>query len=160
ALLVDRDFTPGVRAAGGLPGVLRPGLVPELAGARDGVEGPERLAGDHVEGAQIAGRRAVALAGRGAQDDRILPDVPGRAGLHAADRLRIAAQAFAQVHAAVVAERVNGDAGLDVDLLQVAVGGEDQALIGAVLRLPVIESAISDVAFDGVRPALFAGGGV
>ena len=63
ALRVDRDLAPGVGAADVLPGVLRPRLVAELAGMRHGVELPHQLAGDHVVGAQVAGRRHVALAG-------------------------------------------------------------------------------------------------
>ena len=43
ALLVDRHRAPVVRAAGVLVGVLRPGLVAELAGHRDGVKLPDLL---------------------------------------------------------------------------------------------------------------------
>ena len=59
---VDRDLAPGVGAADVLPRVLRPRVVAELARVRDGVELPDELAGDDVEGAQVAGRRQVVLA--------------------------------------------------------------------------------------------------
>src|SRR4051812_44895349 len=61
ALLVDGDLAPRVGSAGRLPGVGRPRLVSELAGTRNRVEGPLRLTGDHIEGAQVTGRRAIAL---------------------------------------------------------------------------------------------------
>ena len=44
ALVVDRDLAPVVRAADGLPRVVRPRVVAELARPRDGVERPDELA--------------------------------------------------------------------------------------------------------------------
>ena len=88
ALLVDGDLAPGVGAADVLPGVLRPGVVAELARMRNGVERPDQLAGEDVVRAEIAGRRSVAFAGRRAQDDQVLEDAPGRAGLNAAPARR------------------------------------------------------------------------
>src|SRR5260370_25402327 len=65
---VERHFAPDVGAADGLPRVLRPRLVAELAGMRDGVKGPGQLAGARVEGAYVAGRRSGSLIGRRPQD--------------------------------------------------------------------------------------------
>ena len=91
---------------------LRPGVVAEFAGMRDGVECPDELAGEDVVRAEIARRIAVAFAGRGAEDDQVLEDPAGSAALDVADGLRVAAEAFAQIDAAVLAEGVDGDAGL------------------------------------------------
>ena len=85
ALVVDAEFAPGVGAADVLPGVLRPGFVAEFAGVRHGVELPDELAGDDVVGAQVARRREVAFARGRAEDDQILEDLAGGAGLDAAD---------------------------------------------------------------------------
>src|SRR6202008_541332 len=46
---VDAEPAPGVRAAPILPGVARPGLVPDLAGRRDGPEPPDLGARPDVE---------------------------------------------------------------------------------------------------------------
>ena len=81
AFFVERKFAPDVGAADSLPGVLGPGVVAELARVRDGVKGPDDLAGAHVEGADVAGRRAVALVGGGAEDQQVFKDAAGRGGL-------------------------------------------------------------------------------
>ena len=70
-----RDFAPGVGRAGVLPRVLGPGIVAEFAGQRDGVELPHQLAGEDVEGAQIAGRGHVAFAGGRAENDQVLENL-------------------------------------------------------------------------------------
>src|SRR4051794_4937175 len=72
ALFVDRNFAPRIHAARGLPGVLRPRFVTELAGMRDCVEGPDELPAQDVVRAQIAGRIAVAFTRRGAENDQVL----------------------------------------------------------------------------------------
>ena len=51
---------------------------------RDGVEGPDQLAGAHVEGADVAGPGAVSLIGRGAEDQQVFEDAAGSHGLHQA----------------------------------------------------------------------------
>ena len=83
ALLVDRQLAPGVRAADVFPRVFRPRLVAELAWMRHGVELPDQLAGEHVVGAKIAGRRHVAFAGRRSEQNQVLEHLAGRARLDA-----------------------------------------------------------------------------
>ena len=85
---------------------------------RNGVEGPDQLAGAHVEGADIAGSRTVPLVGRRAENQQILEDAAGRGGLHQRERLRIAAQPFFQIDAAVGAEGEDRLAGSRIDRLQ------------------------------------------
>src|SRR4030095_59934 len=77
ALLVDRDLTPRVDAAGPLPGALRPGVVAELSWIGNRVKRPRELAGHDVVGAKIARRRAVAFAGLGSRDEQVLEDASG-----------------------------------------------------------------------------------
>src|SRR6185369_2812857 len=84
----------------------------------------------------------------------------GSAALDVADGLRVAAQAVAQIDAPVLAEGIDGDAGLEIDLLQVAVGGEDQAPVGAVLVLPEVEAAVGRLPFHRVSPERLAGGSI
>src|SRR5262245_46709574 len=50
-LFVDADLGPDAGVAVGRPRFLFPRVVAELARARDGVKGPQQLAGPHVEGA-------------------------------------------------------------------------------------------------------------
>ena len=94
-----------VGAAHGLPCILRPGVVSELAGMRNGVKGPHQLSRAHIESADVAGRRVVLLhwwRSRESADSR----TRGRAWWIApAQRLRIAVQTLLQIDAAVVAER-------------------------------------------------------
>ena len=124
-------------AADVLPGVLRPRVVAELAGARHGVERPDEFAGEHVVGADVAGRRHVAFAGGAAEDDQVLEDLARRVRLDGADGLRIAAvDPDAQIDDAVGAERHDRLARLRVHLLQQAVHREDQPLVAAVRRFP------------------------
>ena len=104
ALFIDGDFAPGVGAADVFPGVWRPGVIAHLAGMRNGVELPDELAGDDVEGAEISRRRLVLFAGGGAEDEEILEDAARCAGLNLANGGGDAAETFAQVDRAVIAE--------------------------------------------------------
>src|SRR5262249_31403244 len=104
ALFVDRDFAPRVHAADVRPRILGPSVVAELAGVRDGVELPYQFAGETVVRAQIARSGAVAFAGRRTHDDRVFEHASRCAALDVA----CAWNAFAEIDAAVLAERVDG----------------------------------------------------
>src|SRR6478735_12539955 len=76
---VDRDLGPHTDVAGPFPRAVLPGIVTELAGARNRVKAPDLLAGLHVEGAdQTLGVGAVAIAQplehRRPDDDRVVDD--------------------------------------------------------------------------------------
>lgn len=77
-LFVERELTPDIGAADSIPCAGRPCFVTELAGMRDGVEGPDDAAGANVEGSQIAGRGAIALIGGRAQDEQVFENAAGR----------------------------------------------------------------------------------
>ncbi len=77
ALLVDDHAGPVVGGAGGLPGVLGPGLVAGFAGVGDGVEAPAQLAGVDVVGADVAVRGGVGLWRAEADDDQVFVDHAG-----------------------------------------------------------------------------------
>ena len=64
---------------------------------------PAQLAGVHVVGADIAGRRGMRLRVAAAHDDQVLVDDAGR-GERDGLRLVVAAQILAQIDAAVFAE--------------------------------------------------------
>src|SRR5262249_928538 len=152
AFFVNRDFAPRVHAARSLPCIFRPGVTAELAGAGNRVECPDQLAAQDVISAQIARRIAVSFAGSGSHNDQVLEHPAGRSALDITNRFRIPPEPFPQIDASVLAERVDGDAGLEIDLLEIAVGGEDEAAIGAVLALPVIEASIRGPSLHRVRP--------
>src|SRR4051794_31920824 len=100
---------------------------------RDGVEGPDELPAEDVEGAQVAGSGAEAFTRCGPYDDQVFENASGCAVLIAAG----ARDAFARVDAPVLTEGRDRDAGAGVDLLGVAARREDQATIGAVFVFPV-----------------------
>ncbi len=134
---VDRRLTPVVDPADVFPGVFRPRVVAELAGARHRVERPDEFAGENVVGADVARRRHVVFPRRAPQDDQILEDASGRVRLDRSDRLRIAAiDPDAQVDDPVRAERHDRLSRLRVHLLQQAVHREDQPLVAPVRCFP------------------------
>src|SRR5258708_6213822 len=67
ALFIDGDFAPHIHAAHVLVGIFGPGVISKLTRTRDGMEHPQKLAGDHIEGANIARRSQVSFSGRTAQ---------------------------------------------------------------------------------------------
>jgi hypothetical protein len=70
-VLVGAHWRPDVGAADGLPALLLPRLVAELAGLWDRVEDPAQLAGAGVEAADVAGRQ---VAAHGQVEDRRTDD--------------------------------------------------------------------------------------
>src|SRR4029079_8925314 len=99
-------------------------------------------AGDDVVGADVAGRRHVAFAGRAADDDAVLEHLAGNARLNVADALRVApVEPGAEVDDTTGAERHDRAARCGVDLLQQAVHREDQAPVAPVGALPVVHAA-------------------
>ncbi len=129
-------------------------LVAELAGPRNRVERPHQFAGQHVERADVARRRVVPFARSRPQHEQIAPHLPRRSGLCAAGRHGRAAEPLAQVHEAVGAEAGDRLARPRVELLQVAARCENDAAIGAVFVLPVVETAVGRRAF-GIEPPDF-----
>ncbi len=104
----------------------------------------------------IAGRRAVGLAGGRSENDLVAEDVAGRAGLYLGNRRNVAAEPLAQIYASVGAECLDGSSGARIDLLQVAVGRKNQPPIGAIFALPVVHPAVDRRAHDWMRPESFA----
>src|SRR5207244_9482565 len=98
----------------------------------------------------------VPLTGCGTHDDQVFEDASGSATLDAAR----ARDPFPQIDAAILAERRNRDAGAQVDLLHIIVGGEDQPPVGAVFVLPVIEAPVGRASFHRVRPGRLSGRGI
>ena len=82
-LLVGRHVGPHVGAAGVGPRIVAPRLVAELALLRNRVNGPQLLAGAHVEAADVAARPFLvrrAVVNARADDDHVLAD--DRRGAH------------------------------------------------------------------------------
>src|SRR4029453_18547093 len=83
-------------------------------------------------------------------------DTPRDAAL-LVDGLGVAIQADAQVDAAIHAERGNAPSGLRVDLLEHVVRAEDQAPVGAVAALPVVDPSTVESLHALVAPDLLSG---
>ena len=145
-LRVDRDLAPRVGAAGVLPCVGRPGVVAELARTRNGVERPDQPACDHVVGAQVAGRRSVAFAGVGSDNDQVFEDAAGTL-VRPGQPSRLASP---HVDEPVLAERLDERAVGGVDRAEAAAGIEQQPPIGSIGALPVGETALGGLL--GRRP--------
>src|ERR1039458_4825604 len=161
AFLVDGKLAPNIGAADGLPCVFRPGVVTELAGMWNRVEGPDQSSAAHVEGADIAGGRAVSLIRRRAENQQILKHLSGRCGLNQSEGSDIAAQAFLQIDAAILAESEDRLPRTRVDGPQDVVAGEQQPTVAPVLVFPVVDSPVRDNVSPrraGIGPDLFSGG--
>src|SRR5260370_42475655 len=76
---IESHAGPVVRGAAGFPRVGGPGVVAEFAGARNGVEGPAKLAGAHIVGADVAWRSGQSFGIASADDDQVFVD-DARAG--------------------------------------------------------------------------------
>ena len=92
---------------------------------RDGVKGPAELAGANFVGSNVAGGGGKLLGHAAADDEQVLvDDAWGREG--DGDAFGIAAEAFAEVDAAVGSEAGDGFAGAGVQRVdEVADGRED-----------------------------------
>ena len=69
ALFIQTHAAPIVRGSTIFPGVLRPGLVPELARMGNRVEAPAKLSGTDVVGPDVTGRRGESFADDTAKDE-------------------------------------------------------------------------------------------
>ena len=113
-LLVNRDATPPVATAEGLPLGPRLGVVPELAWLRNRVEHPFQLAGHGIEGTDMPGRGPVGLVDAAAENEQVPVHRAGSGHLQR-DALRIHAEAHSQIDIAACPERSNQLAGPCVD---------------------------------------------
>ena len=150
---------PYVRAARGLPGLVLPGLVPELSFLGYGLEHPFLFPVSHVEPAHVAwrhGRVRHPEYGKGVQHRRPDHDYPAddcrRAGNGVEAAVDGTAQALRQVHAPVLAEIRNRFArsGVQRDEIGVARGIEDSPVVPL---LPVGHAAMDEPDIGG-RPVL------
>ena len=188
-LRISRERRPRRDVAGPLPGVVLPGLVPELAGAGQHVELPQELAGARVIGEDVArdvllAGLVVALLGGVADDDHAVHhDRRGRAGdvaLLERDAhvvVVLVAQVVEQVHGPGLgealdvhraSEALDGLAGLGVERVQEERGRDHVDDVAAVdvgvgdalaVVLPHRVLPAEGFGLDPV-PEHFAGGGI
>ena len=154
---IDRQLAPRIRAPDVLPRIGRPGLVPELARVRNGVETPHLFPGNDVVGANVARRGEIGFAGRRAQDDEVLEDLARVRRLHAPD---FAGESLPEVQRAIGAERQDRLASLRVDRFEVVVALEQEAPVGAIRTLPVIDAAWRDTLQVRMHPDFLTRRGV
>src|SRR5206468_12458973 len=96
-LLIQAHSTPTVRAAGMLPGILRPGFISELSGVWDGAKDPAQLAGAKIIGTNMAGSRRQFFTHDATDDEEIFVNYPG-CGNGYRDFLEIAAEPFSEIN--------------------------------------------------------------
>src|SRR5215475_5574226 len=127
------------------------------------VECPYHAPGANIIGADIAGPRCVFFIGRRAENKKILEDAPGIVRLHEGEAFRVAPQALPQIHASARAELHDRPAGSRIDCLKTVVYRKQEAPVGAVRALPVVEPAIGQQrrlrVLERTSPYLLAGGG-
>src|SRR5439155_10071082 len=102
----------------------------------------DRFSASNVVGAEVSGRVGIELPWSRTENDQVLDNVSGRSGLNLAHGLRIAPKTLSQIHAAVIAKRVDRYAGQRVHFLQVAVDCKNDPSVRPVFALPVVESPI------------------
>ena len=176
-LFIAGQRSPRAGVAGELPGilaavVLAPGLDAEFAGLRNGVEGPQQLAGVDVIAANVArrvqprGQRDADLK-RGAHHHNIANDDRRRGGADGAVQHHLAVEAEPEVDVAVFPEARDRRAGLGVQRDQLIAGGDEQDPVVAAAVAPVADAAIVGAhgsALGGIVTAIgpqrLAGGGV
>ena len=143
-LLVGAHQRPHVGVADGLPRVVLPRLVTDLAGAGHGPEGPEPLAGADVEAAHVADGHGLAngeAQHRGPDHDDVADD-HRRRGVTVEPAVRDGpAEALGEIDRALGAEALDGPAGLRVERDHERVTGQhDDPLVGPVA--PVGDAAV------------------
>ena len=149
-LFVGRQRRPRAGVPGVGPGIVQPGVVAELAGLRNRVEGPQPLARAHVPAADEALRvlfraRRGARQKRAAGHDDVFHHHRRRAGSDGAVLRRRLIEIVIHVEHAVLAEARHGNAGLRVQLDHVETLSDDND--------PLIPSA-------GIRPVFDAASGL
>ena len=127
-VLIERHAGPIVGRAAVRPGAFRPGLITELSGMRNRVEGPAELSGLGVVGANIARRGRQSLRLACAEYHQILVNHAGAGGDDGLG-LEIASQIFAEVDASVLAKFANGFSGAGVESIDEICDAGENALI-------------------------------
>ena len=159
ALAVQRHAGPVVGGAGVSPGILRPCVVAEFAGMRNGMERPaERPAADIV-GANVPGRRRQGFGLPSANDQKV-PINDSRSGQDDGLPLGIAPQVLAKIDPAILAKTRNRFAGRCVERVDIALDRRKQASFLA--RGPVDHPSVGAAPRDsGIEsPEQLSGGGV
>src|SRR5437764_9102479 len=100
ACFVHSDLAPDIHSAHIGVGVLRPSVIAEFAGMRDGVEYPKQLTRHYIESPKIARRRQISLASGTSQNQNVTEHSTGASRRQAS--LRPVDTCF-QVNSSVVA---------------------------------------------------------
>ena len=169
-LFIGSEGRPGPGVAGEFPGITGPGVVAEFARLRNGMEGPDELAGVDIVAADVA--RNVFFCGRGVageerrtHNDNVADDDGRGTG---ADGSRLddgAIQILREIHNAVAAEPGDGRTVLCIQGDHLVAGRDhDDAFVGFAIR-PVSEATVHLAGDDGssgafiqaIHPERFAG---
>ena len=133
-LPVDGHARPVVGSADAQVCILRPGVVAEFTGARDGVKGPPDGAGPCIVGTNVAGSRRLALRDPHGQYQEVFIYDPGRVGdqIQVAD---IAPESRLEIDAAVMPEFADRAAAPRVHGKQACPGGQENAAVRAIVPM-------------------------
>ncbi len=154
---IDGQLAPVVDAAAGGKRRFRPRVGSDLALLGHAVERPHEFAGADVVRVRVSGvRNVVRAAGRQRDDEEVLEDSPGVAGLQRPHASDVPVETEPHVHLALVAERFDRLAGGGIDGGQEPGVDEEQPAIRPVGALPVIDPTVADGALVLVRPDFLA----
>src|SRR5882724_11743575 len=143
---VERHPGPVVGGAAGFPRVRRPGVVPKFARQRDGMKGPAKFSGAHVESANVARRSGQRLRIAPADNDRIFKDKSCAGEIDRVSAGGFAVEVFAKINAARIAEVRNWLAGGRVERIKIIHHADENACTCA--GTPISEAAIRLSAFN------------
>src|SRR6266567_145670 len=157
---VERHPGPVVGGAASFPRVRRPGVVTKFAGQRDGMKGPAKFSGAHVESANVARRGGKRLRIAPPDDDRIFKDEPCTGEIDRVGAGRFAVEVFAKIDTTRIAKVRNGFAGGRVERIKVIHYADENP--GTSAGTPIREAPIGLCACNaGVKfPSQFSGGGI
>ena len=142
---VEGHGRPDVRVADSVPGAVLPGVVAELAGLRDQVEGPDQLAGFGAERLHVAWRIALvdeAVPDAVPHDHQVLED-DRRGGLRVVEAVDGPEELRGEVDLAAVTEGGVGLAGDGVDRDEPPAAVQEDAPVAA-LGLPERDPAVDE----------------
>src|ERR1700722_10750087 len=126
ALRIEAQTGPYVGTIRSFPCILGPRVITKFAGMRDRVKYPHQLAGAHVIGANMTGRRA-----RATEDNEFFVDYAGRIDVHRY-RAWISPKVLTQVDLAGIAESLDQFSGVGIYRHQSIARGEQNPLISSV----------------------------
>ncbi len=140
---------------------IRPAVISRFPGVGDGVEDPLPLAGNHVIGPDVSGRRVCRFSHPGSDDEQVLmDDARRRIGHKGIEITRFAIQVPQQIDVSIDAKGANGFAAVRVYRIDSAACIVKYPFVLSGFAFPVADSPVNLVKAHGVLcfRILFLGG--